>query len=674
MENPINKRPLVSSLFAVTLCASALAAATSDISAETDPIVPLKIAGQNYVSPDGKEVKFWGVNLVSFYPETPEKAEAVARNLRSLGVNLARPHHNLRRSLDWNPDLPSGALVTYENNSRTFEPTALDRFDAMNAALRRNGIYLALSAHFTRSFLPGDADILSTADAADNAAWSAAIEELRRRHWSQAFDEWKLLPVIDERAALLTEEFIKNLLVHKNPYSGRDYAGDPQVLSIEVVNEHSIEYAIICGHKMPAYWQTRLETRWLEHAAAAGVADAVESDLYTPRTDKIIQARSAFLTALDEVYFERIRAAVRSTGCTAPMTFSNLWRGDSTADMHARKADFVEHHAYIDPLVVREIDDGFHLAARSALAGKPYFIGELNQAEGEKNIFVQSPHRTMLPLASAAYGSLHDWSGLVWFAWIHGEESRIGDDGWAVYERRRSNLGGMVADGMMLDHMRTAGMIYRRGLVAASRTPVTLWTDAPFHAGGYNDLMRGKYDYKPGWQDIHAIRRAYGPVPDSQPAAPWMAAAATSPLVSDTGEIVKDVTRKQLTVAAPQTESFSGFLDGKAPTGLKHLSLAAADGSFATVIVVADDEGKPVSEATRLVISRTAIAADGKETDNAPAIRLAGIAAPSGGAKWTFTITRPRSEAGKTLPAPFDATGSLALPEPDWHEAELVLR
>jgi hypothetical protein len=218
-------------------------------------------------------------------------------------------------------------------------------------------------------------------------------------------------------------------------------------------------------------------------------------------------------------------------------------------------------------------------------------------------------------------------------------------------------------------------MIYRRGLVAASRNPVTLWTDAPFHAGGYNDLMRGKYDYKPGWQDIHAIRRAYGPVPDAQTAAPWMSAPATSPLVSDTGEIVKDVTRRQLTVAAPQTESFSGFLDGKAPAGLKHLSIAAtAEGSFATVIVVADDEGKPVSEATRLIISRTAIAADGKETGNAPALRLAGIATPAGGAKWTFTITRPRPEAGKTLPAIFDAAGTLVLPDPDWHEAELVLR
>ncbi len=267
MKNPINKLSALSSFIAVTCIGAAIAA---DTSTGADPIVPLKIVGQDYVAPDGKVVKFWGANLVSYYPDSVEKAEAVAQNLRSLGVNLARPHHNLRRSLDWNPDLPSGALVTYKDNSRTFEPTALDRFDAMNAALRRNGIYLAFSAHFTRSFLPGDADILTGADAADNAAWGAAIEELRKRHWSQAFDEWKLLPVIDERAALLTAEFIKNLLTHTNPYSGINYAGDPQVISIEVVNEHSLEYAIICGHKMPAYWQTRLEKLWLDYAAKEG--------------------------------------------------------------------------------------------------------------------------------------------------------------------------------------------------------------------------------------------------------------------------------------------------------------------------------------------------------------------------------------------------------------------
>ncbi len=396
--------------------------------------------------------------------------------------------------------------------------------------------------------------------------------------------------------------------------------------------------------------------------------------MYSPRNDRITQTRAAFLTSLDEAYFDRIRAAVRSTGSTAPMTFSNLWRGDATADMHARKADLIEHHAYIDPLVVRDVDDGFHLAARSALAGKPYFIGELNQAEGEKNIMVQSPHRTMLPLASAAYGSLHDWSGMIWFAWIHGEESRIGNDGWAVYERRRSKLGCMVADGMMLDHMRTTGMIYRRGLVAPSKKPITLWTDAPWGAAGYHDLMRGKFDYKPGWQDIHAIRRAYGPVPASQSSAPWMTADATSPMTSDTGEIIKDVARKQLTVAAPQAEGFSGFLDGSAPAGLKHLFVEADNGSFATVVLVADDQDKPVSKATRFVVSRTAIAADGKEIDNAPSISLGGLMTPAAGSQWTFTVTRPRKETGKNMAVTRAANDRIILPAEGWTEGELILR
>lgn len=651
-------RPATLALFAASALSAFAASASSP-----DPIVPLTVQGPDYVTPEGKPVRFWGMNLVASYPEHA-KADAFAKNLADLGVNLVRPHHNLRPSKDWNPKMVSGALVTYEGTSREFDPVALDRFDYFNAALRRHGIYLALSVHGTRAYRPGDVDILTTDDE-DRRGWMASVEELNSWHWKKGFDVRKLLPVVDERAALLNEEFIRALLTRVNPHTGIRYADDPQVISIEMVNEHSIEYAIVCMNRLPDHWQRQFEQRWSDYATAAGIEPG---DLYKPATPAAVALRAKFLTELDEAYHLRLQAVIREAGSTAPLTYSNLWRGDDTLEMHERRMEFMENHAYIDPLVVRGIEDGFTKAGRTALKDKPYFIGELNQAEGDANIARQSPHRTMLPLATAAYSAFHNWSGLVWFAWLHGENVSTGDDGWARFERRTSNLGGMVSDGMMIDHMRTTGMIFRRGLVAPSKEPVTIWTERPFVAKNYNELMRGKDNHQAGWPNRHAIRRSYGPVPAEQASAAWMTAPAVSPIVSDTGEIVKDVERRQLTVSAPQVEAFSGFLDDSAPAGLKHLALSDAD--FTTVVVVADDE-KTFAESRRFVLSRTALDKDSKET-NGLRVSLRGLAPAPEGQAWRFTVTRPRAEAGKTPTVEVSEDG-VVLPTGLWHEAELTL-
>ena len=655
------KNALLSALLGLASSAALFAAApkpAAEATAPADPLPPLRVSGQNYISPRGDIVKFWGVNLTALYPDHAT-ADATAANLAERQINLARPHHLLRHGKDWNPRMISGALVDYRADSRTFDPDALDRFDYLNAALRRHGIYLAMSAHMTRAFRPGDAPILETT-AEDAAAWSAAIAEFNTWHWQKSFDPIKALPVIDERAALLTEEFLVNVLKHKNPYTGLAYAEDHQWISLEVVNESSLEYAIICNNRFPAYFEQKLQAQWRDYATAAGLE--TPGDIYQPQGDKAVRVRAAFFRAAESAYFDRIRAAMRSTGANFPMLFSNLWRGDNASALAWEKSDVIENHAYIDPLLVREQNDGIARAMRTALKGKPFFVGEFNQAEGGANIKAQAPFRTQLMLGAPAYASLHDWSGIVWFSWNHGT-APVAPDGWSVAEKRDARLGTMIADGMMLDHLRTAGLIYRRGLVAPSVKPIILWTDQPYHAGNYDALMRGKHNPIEGWQNIHGFRRAYGAEPAEQEDANWLFEWPARVLVSDTGEIVKDTLRKQLTVTAPQVEGFSGYLDGKSPAGLPRLAVAG-DSGFATVILVAEDD-KPLAQSRRLVLSRTGLDADLQETDG-PALALRDLAP----GKWTFRVTRPRATPSETTLTP-DAHGTLVLPAGTWHEAEL---
>ena len=228
----------------------------------------------------------------------------------------------------------------------------------------------------------------------------------------------------------------------------------------------------------------------------------------------------------------------------------------------------------------------------------------------------------------------------------------------------------MISDGMQIDHLRTCGMIFRRGLLEKSVAPITLYVGEPGAVRDYHSMVRGQYSITPGWQNIHAIRKSYEAVPAGQAAEPWLNEKPTSPLVSDTKQIVKDLDRKQLTVASAQAEAFSGMLGAEAPAGLKHLELSGE--GFATVVLVADDS-KDLSSSARLVLSRTNVDSANAETEG-PGVALAGMALPQDAKKWQFRVTRPREMAGATEELVVDGNGRLVLPDGGWHEGELELR
>jgi hypothetical protein len=634
-------------------------------------IKPISVQGQSMVSDSGDPIRFWGMNLAAVYP-THQQADNLAANLSSRGINAVRLHHLMRTSLDWNSISKIGTITGNSSNTRDPNTEAWDRFDYLNAQLRAQGIYIQLSLDSSRRFLPGDADIKQTTDQ-DRSEWMAAVTDLNKV--PSNVDLVRILPMIDERAALLMEEFARNLLTHVNPYTGIAYGNDPQVLYMETMNETSSEYAIVAGNKFvstsfPAvsYWNSLLQNKWSAYTAAHGIAPC---DIYNPPTDGQKLARGDFLRELDQNYFERMKNVVRGLNVQTPMIFSNLWRGESFQKMQSSESDLIEDHNYVNPLVVNSFNDVFQLATRSSIAGKPYFIGELNQQEKDANLTANAPYRTMLLLATSAYGSFNEWSGIDWFAWAHGDHM-LGKDGWSMWEERQPGylsdmIGELESDGMMLDHLRTSGILFKNALTAKSVNPVTMYMDESTGATSYSTLMTPKYEPVPGWQNINSIRRAFGPIPPSQLSAPWMTASPSNPLVSDTGEIAKDTVRKQLTVAAPQAEAFSGFLDGQPLSGLNHLQIIGDSGT-ATVIAVSND-GNEFARSSKLIISRTAMDTVNVEVTG-PSVTLDQIKPSTTSMAWYAKRTRPRGEAGyEELPMP--VSGQLSLPADSWHEIEL---
>lgn len=630
----------------------------------------LELQDGHFLNAAGEQERFWGMNLVAALP-SHEESDAIADNLVALGVNLVRPHHLMRESKDWVWRTPSASLADYKTDSRTPDAEAWDRFDYLNAALRKRGIRLVLSLHFSRRFLPGDSAIDPTGDAAE---WADAVRELNSWSWQKSIDPVKLLPVVDRRARLIQKEFTINLLNHRNPYTGKTYGEEGQVLYLELVNESSLDYALICGNQFPAYFERELQSAWQKYAIKSGVENS--GNFREAKGKDLLRLRSEFFRSFEDEYFREMCATIRGLGSQVPITCSNLWRGNDVLAANVAIGDLVEDHLYVDPLVVREPADWVDLIARTHVDGKPYVLGEFNFTEDQGKMGKVAYARPMLMLSAAAYGAFQGIDGIVWFAYNHGDRN-LGVDGWAKAEQRVPSLGDLVADGVMLDHMATCSALFRSGVLKASLEPKIREIAVPVNASNYNELMADVQVPPAAAQSVHAYRKRFvrGGVASAQPAVSGDVAAGTNVFVSDTGEIVRDTAKKQLRVVAPSVEAFSGFLSDGFPQGFSSLHCTETTG-FATIIAIATD-GKPLCESQRILVSRTWMNEDGTERPGL-GLSLRGLKPSTGGA-WKMRVRRPRG-AGEvlrdlagidTVPLLPDAQGTLTLPRGTWTQVEL---
>ena len=636
-----------------------------------ETILPLTIKGSNFVGPKGNTIRFWGVNLTAFYP-THQIADKTAENLASLGVNMVRPHHIMRQSRDWNPHMVSGALVDYKNNSREFDKYALDKFDYLNASLRKKGIYLALPLRGSRTYKPGDVNILKTTQE-DAKAWVSAWETIESWHWRKQHDVVKSLSLIDERFIAIDNEFATKLLTHINPYTKLTYGEDPQVATIEIINEYGAEYTFICNNKFPQYFHDKLQDKWNKFAQKNGI---VANDFYEPLSKKEKMLRLDFMISLDETRMKRVTKIVRNTGFKGAITYSNLFRGENLLAMQSRLADHTEDHVYADPFIVAKNEDFFYSKNRSLLKDKPFIISEFNITENKKLQEARKNVRTMLTAAAVSYASFHNWSGITWFSWQHGT-NKIGKNGWSIFPERNISLGAMVKDEMQLDHFRTAATIFRNGYITPS-TPKIMKVSNPYKTDNYHKLIVGKYQYNKGWQNIHSIRKTFeansSELATKQQSANWMKNSVESPLISDTAQIIKDIQRKQLTASSAKAEIFSGYLDKQAPAGLSFLMLNKSNG-FATVMLASND-GAELNDSKNIIISKTLFEnklswfgslITEEESDNLPITLNTGKAY----SKWVMKVTRP-FKGQRLIELNSDEKGLITLPQTRWYEAELA--
>ena len=222
------------------------------------------VAGPHILA-DGERMKFWGVNICggAAFPDK-DKADAIAGHLAKLGINNVRLHH---LDNNWQTENIFGDIPN--KTTRQLDPKQMDELSYFIAALKKHGIYSNINVLCSRRHVEGDGvpqDVLDT--------------------------PWKLshtLAFVDDELRDLHKETARQLLTHKNPYTGLTFAEDPAVAIVEITNENGLIQPFLEGafYQMPERHQQMLTAKWNDWLAERyGNRDAI-AEAWQSRTEPL---------------------------------------------------------------------------------------------------------------------------------------------------------------------------------------------------------------------------------------------------------------------------------------------------------------------------------------------------------------------------------------------------
>ncbi|MBC8141613.1 MAG: carbohydrate binding domain-containing protein, partial [Armatimonadetes bacterium] len=194
----------------------------------------------HYYDASGKRVRFLatGVGAAAVFP-THDESEKMASRLHRAGINMVRLHH-----LDATWETPN--IFYFEGGWNGAKPQliidarSLERFDYLVAQLKKNGIYVDLNLHIVRP-------------------WNAAMGFPDA---DKINPEGKAVSYFEPKAIELQRKYAREMLSHKNPYTGFTYATDPVIAIVEITNEDTLLGAADGITTLPAHYRNILQTGW----------------------------------------------------------------------------------------------------------------------------------------------------------------------------------------------------------------------------------------------------------------------------------------------------------------------------------------------------------------------------------------------------------------------------
>jgi len=575
----------------------------------------VRAEGGHLVTASGRRVRIWGVNLTggACYPAKAD-APAVARHLARFGINCVRLHF-----LDsaWGREssiFPAGAETT-----RRLDANQLDRLDYFIAELKRRGIYTNLNLNVGRVFRKGDG-------VADHDRVGLG----------------KALPYFDDRIAELHREYATQLLSHRNRYTKTEYRREPAVVIVELLNENSIveswfsgrllgkktskgggtwcditrHYADLLTRKFNAHLADRYPPAAVkrfrdEAGVSAGEAiPRLAPPQFAKASPERFAAEATFYMHLEDAYFQRMKALLDGLGVRALVVGTsdhNHWKSGYPLLASTSKLDVVDGHVYWQhprhvpsaggkragfwiansPMVNDPLNSSVVQLARSAVAGKPYTVSEVNHP------FPSEHACEGIPIL-AAYALLQDWDGLFFYTFEHADPSQ-----WAF---RKCGHFDIRADPVKMSQLAAGAAMFHRADVAAANKTV----GRSYSVAQVIETLRMPSSKRPLFTPglgragplVHGLRiRGFG-----RKQTAYAAIKTPEPIVSDTGELTwrRREKRGLVTIQTDRTEALIGFVGG-ARRSLKTLSAELSTG-FCTVILTSLD-GRPLATSGRMLLT-----------------------------------------------------------------------
>lgn len=588
----------------------------------------VQVRGDGFVfQKTGEPAKFWGMNAGHEVLQlSPAAMARYARRQAKFGVNLVRLH---------------GAIFR-EEAFQEFDAGKLERIHALAAALRAEGIYLALSVYFP---------VWVSIKASDGFAGYDG---------QQPFS----LPYFSKRFQAIQHEWWRKLLEPVNPHTGVSLANDPALAMVEFVNEDSTLFWTFQPYgTIPEAQSAELERQfaaWLidkygdldrayahwkskpannDNLAAKRVAFLSLWEISTERSARA-QDTAEFLTrSMREYYGWTQRFLREELGVRAPTVCSNWMTADprilgplddwanAVCDVMDRHGYHSGHHdgdgaaysvraghEYEDRSALRvdftprpegqEHRGGLSLPfAEPRINGKPSMVSELGWTWPNR-------YRAEGPLLTAVYGSLHGLDAPVFF--VSSETTWVSSLGkFDASEPATMGTFPAAARAFRTGMVRPAepvvkGALTERALFALNGVPLASVPALDNLRAKDIPLGRTTMDTTRG---IDPLAMLVGPVEfslganadhlEQQDLAPFVDTKAHT-VRSSTGEVFLRYDEGVLEVTTPSLEAVAGFLGAAGPVELPHLKLEL-ENQYATAALVTLD-GAPLSESKQLLL------------------------------------------------------------------------
>jgi hypothetical protein len=564
----------------------------------------VRVAAAHLVTPDGRRLRLWGVNITDWTKGStmlPSKEDAGmwAATLARFGVNCVRLHF-----LDL--AAPRGIIDASRDDTRSFDAAQLDRLDYWIAELKKHGIYIDLNLNVGRSYKPGD-----------------GVQDADKIRWGKG------LTFYDARLIELQKEYARNLLTHANPYTKTEYRNEPAIAIVEICNEN----ALYVGFRAPtpAYDQELSEVfnAWLkqkrtpEQVTHLRELAGVTADQPVPRLagrdagtapQERLETEIQFFNEMESGFLTGMKNYLADTlHVKAPIigTADHSHSGSSYSLLRAASLmDIVDGHTYWQhpgpgahdtPMVNEPLKSTVVELSRTAFAGKPYTVSEVNQP------FPSDYAAEGIPIL-AAYAALQDWDGIFWYTF----EPKTATD-WKPYIGDPFDIS---LDPVKMTQLAAGALMFARADIAPARQTVARSytrqqvneslrlprTEAPYFTPGFPLAL----------PLVHGSRIA---TLDGAPTAK-IGLDVAGPIASDTGELTWYTSPEKgglVTVDTGRTQAEIGFLKAWAK-GLQHMA-PAIENSFASLILSSLD-AEPIARSGRLLLTAGASAGNAGATWN----------------------------------------------------------